>query len=786
MSSCGIWSGLLFLKNFSFRGNSHLLLLGLMIASGMTLTSHFQALGVSCKSRNISAEFSHCVIHPDGVRGLTCFGKYTLRDKKNCTWKPGDHTWGKKYTVISQQSSKKHCQIYNDITNFHGEIILFKGHNLTVMVFENAASTNCTKAILKASPQNLWHCGPPNNVFIRRHSGGLYVNVSWSKEDAKLVNNFTVRYKELGSPPWTELNVKSQNGNTCMVKNLNSSLVYIVQIRCVTSEKCSQCPWSEPYTVPSELTMQPVIVKFQDTDVVQLTGRRLISVTWKFSAKEWYDGYHVSFGKVSGEPPYEKMSITQPEIRLILSSSAYQLNISAYNNASISPAVSHTIPQREDMPGVEEGRLNVTVRNNTSFTIYWKDDMTKVYSCYSVEWKKKGHTGLYKSFHQNSENYKTLTSLPEPFEPYQRYSISLHMRPNKNTCNMKRINNSESTYGSTQFYFIEGSPVSAPTNISCHNVTMNSVVLQWMSIPDEDIRGFLQGYIIHYTEYHNREMSTETNLTIDPQFNSYKLGELKSGTTYQVQISGFTSAGVGVRSTASFFKTDHEGHFDRSSLIIVFAVVATVLMFGSPIIKRAKVVLWPSIPSPGSSHAVQKLDGPCQQKLLGAIATLKVEEWDTKSLQILEMEAVIPSVNLPSLQPLLNTREDEGDSSERTCNWMQEDVDSTIGDIATDDPTDIFLDTQRPDLQISPLAFSSDYTTMAMFQQLMPHSLAADPAVTPAEESEAEDLTVVKPGIDYVRQFSTSPTSDSEDMSTMDLMKNESWTAEYKLQETLH
>lgn len=44
----------------------------------------------------------------------------------------------------------------------------------------------------------------------------------------------------------------------------------------------------------------------------------------------------------------------------------------------------------------------------------------------------------------------------EPLEPYSRYSITLHTRPNKVTCNMKRINNSESTYGSTQFYFIEG------------------------------------------------------------------------------------------------------------------------------------------------------------------------------------------------------------------------------------------------------------------------------------------------------------------------------------------
>lgn len=44
----------------------------------------------------------------------------------------------------------------------------------------------------------------------------------------------------------------------------------------------------------------------------------------------------------------------------------------------------------------------------------------------------------------------------ESLEPYRRYSLTVHVRPDKDTCNMKRINNSESTYGSTHFYFMEG------------------------------------------------------------------------------------------------------------------------------------------------------------------------------------------------------------------------------------------------------------------------------------------------------------------------------------------
>ena len=59
----------------------------------------------------------------------------------------------------------------------------------------------------------------------------------------------------------------------------------------------------------------------------------------------------------------------------------------------------------------------------------------------------------------------------EPLEPYQMYDITLHIRPNKNTCNIKRINNSESTYGSLQAYFREGSQCTYVTSINMVTLT---------------------------------------------------------------------------------------------------------------------------------------------------------------------------------------------------------------------------------------------------------------------------------------------------------------------------
>ncbi|XP_051268114.1 interleukin-31 receptor subunit alpha isoform X2 [Dicentrarchus labrax] len=637
-------------------------------------------------------------------------------------------------------------------------------HSSYNSLFENSESTNCTKAVFRGSPKTYTlRCGPPNNVKFSRHSGRLTVTVTWPQEDIKFIKYYSVRYKALGSLSWNKPPVQSQNGEHCTVDNLNSSLVYTVQIQCVTNEKCTQCVWSEPYTVPSELTTQPVIVNLHDTDIAENKGHRLLSLTWKYPAKEVHDGYNLTIRKASGEGPCDWKKTTHTEIRLILSYSSYHLNISAVNNASTSPVVGRIIPRREDGPSMGAGKLNVTVHSNSSFTIYWEVNLIRTYVCYSVEWMKKGHKAAYISFYEDKNNYRTISSLPEPLEPYKRYSITLHTRPNKDTCNMKHINNSESTYGNKQFYFIEGSPISAPTNISSHNVKLNSVVLQWSSIPEEDTRGFLLGYIIHYTEYHNR--GTERNITVDPEFDSYELGDLESGMVYEVQISGFTQAGAGVRSTAGLFKTNNEGYSKLMGPIIIFAVGAIVLIFGSPIIKRAKVLLWPSIPNPGNSNAMQKIERPCELKLLESINILKVEEWDTNSLQILEKEEeVIPASTLTSL-PLLHATEDEEDSSEIICNWFHRDAEGSSGDILPDITAETFSGIQPTDLQISPLAFTCGYTTMEMFQQGM---LPNTPTVTQAMESKAGDmeLTVVKSRLDYIRQFSTSPVLDNnEDIS---------------------
>ncbi|RVE66078.1 hypothetical protein OJAV_G00122890 [Oryzias javanicus] len=674
--------------------------------------------------------------HPDGVRDLDCFGRH-YEPTYNCTWGPGRNATRSTYTLVVTQRINK-TMICPNISNFYQTIRIFKDLNVSVEIFENSQSDGCTKAVFLGSPKSLLRCDAPVNVSFSRSFGALSVAVTWKQEDAKVITKFVVRYKLLDSPSWNQPFVESLGANTCSVRNLNASRVYAVQTRCVTNEKCSLCPWSSVYVVPAELTTQRVVVSITDTDVAEEPGKRLIS-----GAFQRRDCHRLTIGKVSGEPPPPHVDTCQSDFRLILSYSAYQINISAYNNASISTPVSHIVPERETMHAEDDGRLNVSVHNSTAFSIRWRPDVLKTFVCYSVEWKGSGQTAIYKSFYEDVNNYKTFSPLPEPLEPYKRYSIVLHTRPDKDTCNMKKINNSESTYGRAYVYLLEGSPVGAPANISCHSGTPNSAVVRWSPIPEEQVRGFLRGYVLHLVHSNQRGVRTETNITVDPDLNSYKLQELQVDTVYQVQVSGFTSAGAGVRSATIFFKTDHEGYFRFRSFITVLAVVITVSVFGTPILKRAKSKFWPNIPNPGNSSAVQKIEGSCQLELLGILSSLKVEEWHTETLQILENDPLVPACTLATVLPLLGSFELEGDPVDTTSKWIQEDLEDDPGAFSSVLEADTVLERQRADCPGSTVAFTSDYTTMEMFQQMMPQTPAHE-AVTSGMNNKSEDFTVVR------------------------------------------
>ncbi|KAK6316107.1 hypothetical protein J4Q44_G00136310 [Coregonus suidteri] len=780
---------------------------GVLFGYFTPLSSTIQVSPVTCRCKNISSCYEHCVTSQEGVRELDCFGKHLGLSMIGwkCVWTPGKQQTHR-YTLCTEQ--KKYIKMHANILGTSQTINLSKKLYMIAHVFDESDSKSCTKTVFRGSPQQLVRCGPPSNVHFNRHSRKLDIQASWRKEETKYIPLYSVRYKELNSLPWKELPVQSKNINRCTVGNLNSSLSYEVQIQCVANNKCTQCPWSEAFTVPPELTDTPVIemVKYSRP---QTKGRRLVIIKWKFAASELAEGYSVSVGKASGEDPIETFNTSRPLLIVTLSHSAYHLKITALNGAGTSPAAQSTIQPLDDKDLY--GKLNVTFNCNTSFTVSWVDDLIKTYSCFSVEWWKRGNKAAHKSFYEDENNYEVIP-LQEPLELYKRYTFTLHTRPDKEPCNLKFINNSESTYGRVQAYFTEGSPLSAPGNISSSNVTHSSMVLKWTSVPEEDTRGFLLGYVLHYTESPQDRTDTETNVTVDAGSSSYELVDLKSNTVYQVQLSAFTAAGMGVRSSAVYFETKSTASLSMSGMIAGVIIGVTLLLLvvnlGSRLLKRAKRLLWPSLPNPGNSNAIQKIDGVYKLELLEPINRQKLEEeeGDANSLHIVDRrEDMSPVSNLHSNSDSclhLNTdHEDNQGPSETTADSAEPTkVDPQISmglcrrDTATDsrdqDPTSDTIKPTTDRRQTDPvpistaahqcpqLSFMSDYTTMELFQQAMPQcvpatmSLSSEPQGQ-SSQSEETDSPLTRTGLDYIRQSlydtvlhlsqgSTSPTQNTE------------------------
>ncbi|KAK6305168.1 hypothetical protein J4Q44_G00239480 [Coregonus suidteri] len=681
---------------------------------------------VTCRCKNISSRYGHCVTSQDGVRELVCFVPLGLSMIAwECVWTPRKHTVYQthRYTLIIEQ--KNSCKMYANISGTSQTISLSKKLNMTAHVFDESDPKSCTKSFFRGSPKKLVRCGPPSNVHFNRHSRQLDIQASWRKEENKYIALYSVRYKNLTSESWKEPPVQSKDNNRCTLGNLNSSLSYAVQIQCVANYKCTQCPWSKSFTVPPELNDKPVIEMVEDFP--QTKGSRLVIIKWKFAASELVEGYSVTVGKASGEDPIETFNTSRSLLRLALSHSAYHLTITALNRAGTSPTAQRTIPPLDDK--VLYGKLNVTFNGNTSFTVSWVDDLIKTYSCFSVEWWRRGEKAAYKSFYEDENNYEVI-QLNEPLEQYKRYTFTLHTRPDKEPCNLKFINNSESTYGSVQAFFTEGSPISAPGNIST-NVSQSSVVLKWTAVPEEDNRGFLLGYVLHYTDRLQDGTDAETNITVDAASTSYELVDLKNSTVYRVQLSAFTSAGMGVRSSAAYFETK-PASLTVSSVIAGAIVGVTLLLLvvylGSQLLKRAKKLLWPSIPNPGNSNAIQKIDGVCDLELLELINRQKEEEGDSNSLHVVDgREEMSPVSNLHSnADSCLHFNTDYEESQGPSLSTIA--TDSRAQDPTSDTITSIPTDIRQTDPvlistvahQCQPLAFLSDYTTMELFQQAMP------------------------------------------------------------------
>ncbi|XP_077442360.1 interleukin-31 receptor subunit alpha isoform X2 [Vanacampus margaritifer] len=612
----------------------------LLLAGGIlypcVVYSTRQMKPVSCRSDNYPSKYKHC--NASALQGgVDCFVKPHQEGLLTCQWR---HEAAKEkqanFTLVVRQKEDKFCQVYKPMSNTLTGIPVFED-NLTVEVLLQNGS-NCSKTNVTTHHDNLLRCGPPHHVTFRRYSDSR-VNVSarWSSDDTKVIAAVCVRYKEVtdhhrhDDGRWRQVCCQ---GAPCHLAGLKGSPVLEVQVACNISDKCAQCPWGHVCTLPPELTQPPLSLHVVENKMADKGGQRIISLTWTFS--EAHDGFNVSVAKASGEPSQQVFTVARPAITLLLSTSVFRVHVYAFNNVSLSPAAGITLtPPHEDDDG---GRLSVRVHNQTSFSVLWKDDLVRKYNCFCLEWSAtcgpRPPNLSYEAFYEDVNNNWTLVDIPERLRAFVSYDVWLHVRDERETCDLKQVNNSEATYATARFYFLEGTPDSAPPNFSVVSATSSSLELRWSAILPENRRGFLLGYLIYYAD--NRQ--PERNIRVEPWRHNYTLEGLRSGTAYRIQVSGFTRVGPGNRSVAMVVETRIGGSLNRTALLTISILVLLTAMLATPFLRRAKVVFWPNIPNPDKSKSMQSLNAHTHL-LLQPVDSLKPEECDVASLLVVELRA---------------------------------------------------------------------------------------------------------------------------------------------------
>ncbi|XP_042580954.1 uncharacterized protein LOC109079850 isoform X3 [Cyprinus carpio] len=359
--------------------------------------------------------------------------------------------------------------------------------------------------------------------------------------------------------------------------------------------------------------------------------------------------------------------------------------------------------------------------------------------------------------------------VPPVFQPYTRYYFVLHTRPYPDTCNMKNVNNSETTYGTAQAYFTEGSPISAPGNVSIFNITRHSSVITWCPVSEEDLRGFLLGYYIYLMWDNN-----ETSFTVDPSVNSYELQNLESNSAYRVQLSAFTAAGEGERSDFKHFVTNLLEFTALNSIIAAVVVGIIILLLAVHLSCRLL-----HRPNPENSNAVQKIEIAYELGILEPLNRQRLEEsegCDSSTVFVVgSKREASPLCSPPTAQDgvpttlLLSEDEDipsipeqiappdtptqvptnESGSTEtfpmdfnKTDSTLNTSVDEEITTFVSNTTGSDFIPTSQPTV-----VFMSDYTTMEIFQQVTMAGIQG-----PSMQTVKPGLVPVHPGQDYVRQ----------------------------------
>ncbi|XP_027025406.1 leukemia inhibitory factor receptor [Tachysurus fulvidraco] len=518
-----------------------------------------------------------------------------------CEWKDQDPSPDAIYTIFMQTSSLNDISYSNQ---FDAGKKLFKilpvedlitARLLDIWVHRQVFNVTCSSPTISVFLNNSVKYSPPNIQKKIRSAEKLVL--SWPRVNDNRGAIHEIRWKKINDS-WQNKTFKTEDGTNngnldSYTLQLQAHTRYQVQIRRKAKQSLLWSHWSQTVDIPIEI-QQPVVHWREKTH----GGKRKITIKWNIPPPE------ASFGGVSYNLtlnlPCEKTKMyttVNHTFKTLATYSEARVSLVAINNVGSSPSQELVIPPVEHLK---------SCHSDTH-----KDSLPKR-KRYCLEWYKL-EDGETRPAKVNISRSNTLEDIKKDMEKFVRYYYFLHTGRKKNL----------RTNISCPVYSKEGVPSSQPKNVIVLNITHDSAVLWWQSIPVQEQHGFLKHYVIRISrEGHNETGHHE----VTANKTSFLLRNLEPGSSYTVNIAGRTEIGEGPNSTRTFFTLSSSSTDNGIKMTkILIPVCAVVVLFSAALsvaIRRLRRKLLPIIPSPVISPAAM----PCMDNKNMKPMTEKVDD----------------------------------------------------------------------------------------------------------------------------------------------------------------
>ncbi|XP_069602030.1 leukemia inhibitory factor receptor [Ranitomeya imitator] len=558
---------------------------------------------------------------PDEPQDFSCEARHL--NVINCTWKAGRDSGlygvdrGTKYTLYESFSGvNTSCSGFReDQDEFNCSYDIKKEQELHQFLLLATNPLGTSNASFTIHVTERIHPLPIEKLIIRDTSASE-VYLSWILPGTYTSVNLLceVEVKPMHGEPETrnftlEGLIKDSHYH-CDINNLHPFHVYDFGVRCASYDHFWK--WSDWRSAKRHRTLTATPFRKLDIwrEILWSAEGRKIEVFWKrFTVREANGeviAYGVTWRPLDGADTIQEIQVTADRNRTSITLTDgrdYEITVRAINSAGSSPPSRITTVLLSSEVVVEQ-----IDGGGNGINITWSRDPNA--SCgYLVKWVPSSlpldSSLMWERFSSSSSSGFISSKL---FQPGQKYNVSLYRCENDDHQLLREMN----------VYSEELAPLVAP-NLTIQETTSSSVLVKWEDISEENLRGFLQGYLFYVVKQQNnasfsrfqdlvRHTETKIRNITDPAVRVLKIQDLQSGTSYTLGLQAYTNGGMGPIKYFSVLTSDNAVKIILAILIPIVIVVVLVIVTSAVCYKKRewiKETFYPEIPNPENSKALQ-------------------------------------------------------------------------------------------------------------------------------------------------------------------------------------